>query len=217
MLGRIFSWLSPLQSLELSGVNPINNELFGICTSPIIHFVCHPKFCTTFVFNFSWVWQSSKDKLGASGVECGWCANVDRICRKRELPQVWGWLWYPINLLSEITLFRFIFVRSSEWNFRSVYFDPFHLSVGSKTAHAYRKRSILFQKHKVWRIERIETRAQDSRPVQSNLLTDHFLLTIGDKGRKREMRNLKKRANKTIYPRNFWRRRKEIQVLERCR
>ena len=147
----------------------------------------------------------------------GRCANVDRICRKRELPQVWGWLWYPINLLSEITLFRFIVVRSSEWNFRSVYFDPFHLSVRSKTAHAYRKRSILFQKHKVWRIERFETRAQDSRPVQSNLLTDHFLLTIGDKGRKREMRNLKKRANKTIYPRNFWRRRKEIQVLERCR
>ena len=174
MLGRIFSWLSRLQSLELSGVNPINNELIGICTSPIIHFFCHPKFCTTFVFNFSWVWQSSKDKiggydsrpkikLGASGVEYGRCANVDRICRKREQPQVWGWLWNPINLLSEITLFRFIFVRSSEWNFRSVYFDPLHLFVGSKTAHAYRKRSILFQKHKVWRIERIETRALRAR------------------------------------------------------
>ena len=53
MLGRIFSWLSPLQSLELSGVNPINNELFGICTSPIIHFVCHPKFFAQLLFSIS--------------------------------------------------------------------------------------------------------------------------------------------------------------------
>ena len=27
---------------------------FAICTSPIIHLVCPPKFCISIVFNFSW-------------------------------------------------------------------------------------------------------------------------------------------------------------------
>ena len=37
---------------------------FAIFTSPTIHFVCFPpKFCTSFVFNFSWGLQSSQEKL----------------------------------------------------------------------------------------------------------------------------------------------------------
>ena len=39
---------------------------FAIRTSPIIQLVCPPsppKFCITFVFNFSWVLQSSHEKL----------------------------------------------------------------------------------------------------------------------------------------------------------
>ena len=34
-----------------------------ICTSPIIHPVCPPKFCITLAFNFSWVLQSFQKKL----------------------------------------------------------------------------------------------------------------------------------------------------------
>ena len=32
-------------------------------TSPTIHLVCPPKFCITFHLNFSWVLQSSQQKL----------------------------------------------------------------------------------------------------------------------------------------------------------
>ena len=35
----------------------------AICTSPIIHLICSPKFCIAFVFHFSWVSQSSEEKL----------------------------------------------------------------------------------------------------------------------------------------------------------
>ena len=36
---------------------------FAICTFPIIHLVCPPKFCFTFVFHFSWVLQLLQKKL----------------------------------------------------------------------------------------------------------------------------------------------------------
>jgi len=36
---------------------------FAISTSPIIHLVCPPKFCITFVSHFSWVLESSQEKL----------------------------------------------------------------------------------------------------------------------------------------------------------
>ena len=31
--------------------------LYATCTSPIMHLICPPKFCITFVFHFSWVLQ----------------------------------------------------------------------------------------------------------------------------------------------------------------
>ena len=37
--------------------------IFAIWRSPIIHLVCPPKLCITFVFHFSWVLQSSQQKL----------------------------------------------------------------------------------------------------------------------------------------------------------
>ena len=30
---------------------------------PIVHLICPPKFCITFVFHFSWVLQLSQEKL----------------------------------------------------------------------------------------------------------------------------------------------------------
>ena len=95
-----FSWLSRQQSLELSGVNPINSELFGICRSPIIHFVFHPKLCKNVCFQFLLDMTVVQREIWGHqewNMEDGRCANVDLICRKRELPQVWGWLWYPTS------------------------------------------------------------------------------------------------------------------------
>ena len=37
--------------------------LFTVCKSPIMHRVCPPNFCITFVLNFAWVLQSSQEKL----------------------------------------------------------------------------------------------------------------------------------------------------------
>ena len=36
---------------------------FVISTSPVIHLACPPKFCIAFVSHFSWVLQSSQEKL----------------------------------------------------------------------------------------------------------------------------------------------------------
>ena len=36
--------------------------IFTIFTSPIIHLVCHPNLCITFVIDFSWVLQWSQEK-----------------------------------------------------------------------------------------------------------------------------------------------------------
>ena len=36
---------------------------FATCTFPIMHLICLPKFCITFVFHFSWVLQPSREKL----------------------------------------------------------------------------------------------------------------------------------------------------------
>ena len=36
---------------------------YATCTSPIMHLICPPEFCTTFVFHFSWVLQPSQEKL----------------------------------------------------------------------------------------------------------------------------------------------------------
>ena len=35
------------------------------CTSPIIHLICPSKFCTSFVFHFSWVLQPSQEEFKA--------------------------------------------------------------------------------------------------------------------------------------------------------
>ena len=39
------------------------DPVFATCTSPIMHLICPPKFCITFVFHFSWVLQPSREKL----------------------------------------------------------------------------------------------------------------------------------------------------------
>ena len=36
---------------------------YATCTSPIMHLICPPTFCITFVFHFSWVLQSWKQCL----------------------------------------------------------------------------------------------------------------------------------------------------------
>ena len=36
---------------------------FTTCTSPIMHLICPPEFCITFVIHFSWVLQPSREKL----------------------------------------------------------------------------------------------------------------------------------------------------------
>ena len=36
---------------------------FATCISPIMHLICPPKICVTFVFHFSWVLQPSEEKL----------------------------------------------------------------------------------------------------------------------------------------------------------
>ena len=36
---------------------------YATCISPIMHLICPPKFCITFVFHFSWVLQPSLEKL----------------------------------------------------------------------------------------------------------------------------------------------------------
>ena len=38
-------------------------KIYATCTSPVKHLICPPKFCTTFVFHFSWVLQPSQEKL----------------------------------------------------------------------------------------------------------------------------------------------------------
>ena len=38
-------------------------SLYGTSTFPIMHLICPPKFCITFVFHFSWVLQPSQEKL----------------------------------------------------------------------------------------------------------------------------------------------------------
>ena len=38
-------------------------DLFAICTSPIIHLICLPKFCIRTVFNFSWNGCKIQEKL----------------------------------------------------------------------------------------------------------------------------------------------------------
>ena len=37
--------------------------LYVTCTPPMMHLICPPKFCLTFVFHFSWVLQPSQEKL----------------------------------------------------------------------------------------------------------------------------------------------------------
>ena len=39
------------------------NNLFAICTSPIIHLICLPKFCIRTAFNFSWKGCKIQEKL----------------------------------------------------------------------------------------------------------------------------------------------------------
>ena len=39
------------------------DPVFATCTSPIMHLICPPKFCITFVFHFSWVLQPFREKL----------------------------------------------------------------------------------------------------------------------------------------------------------
>ena len=80
-----------------------------------------------------------------------WCANVDEcsiepLSELRESYHKMGLTLVP-NLLSEIALFVvFSLEPQIEMSAIYVYFDPLSLLVGSKTAHAYRNRSISFLK-----------------------------------------------------------------------
>ena len=61
-----------------------NKNLTLICTTPIIHILCPPKFCITIVVNFFWVLWLPQEKLktmiilsfwGGNKVYYGKCAN----------------------------------------------------------------------------------------------------------------------------------------------
>ena len=43
--------------------NEEDDDLYVTCTSSIMHFICPPEFCITFLFYFSWVLQPSQEKL----------------------------------------------------------------------------------------------------------------------------------------------------------
>ena len=45
------------------------------CTSPIMHLICHPKFCITFVLHFSWVLPAVLREIENNAYEKFWDAN----------------------------------------------------------------------------------------------------------------------------------------------
>ena len=52
-----------IRKISLCGSRSPDNAEFAISKSPIIHLVCSPKFCITFVSHISWVLQSSQGNL----------------------------------------------------------------------------------------------------------------------------------------------------------
>ena len=56
--------------LVCAGAEGLGKLSFATCTSPIMHHVYPPKFYITFVFHFSWVLQSSQEKLKTMVILC---------------------------------------------------------------------------------------------------------------------------------------------------
>ena len=70
--------------------------LYATCTSPIMHLICPPKFCITFVFYFSWVLQPSQEKLKTQlasrrlevvGKRKNWAREGDTRGKRERLPE----------------------------------------------------------------------------------------------------------------------------------
>ena len=57
----MWGWEDPCFSRNID--NPDPKSPYPTSTFPIMHLICPPKFCLTFVFHFSWVLQPSQDKL----------------------------------------------------------------------------------------------------------------------------------------------------------
>ena len=57
----MWGWEDPFFSRNID--NPDPKSPYPTSTFPIMHLICPPKFCLTFVFHFSWVLQPSQDKL----------------------------------------------------------------------------------------------------------------------------------------------------------
>ena len=80
------------------------------CTSPIMHRICPPKSCITFVFHFSWVLQPSQEKLktmvmqnlGGGGGEMGEGAGAKITCVMRDVK---GLNLIPVSWLSSSSYF----------------------------------------------------------------------------------------------------------------
>ena len=51
------------QLFAVGWIGLVVRVLFTTCTSSIMHLICPPKFCITFVFHFSWVLQPFQEKL----------------------------------------------------------------------------------------------------------------------------------------------------------
>ena len=51
------------QLFAVGWIGLVVRVLFATCTSSIMHLICPPKFCITFVFHFSWVLQPFQEKL----------------------------------------------------------------------------------------------------------------------------------------------------------
>ena len=65
----------------------------AICTSPIMHLICSPKFCITFVFHFSWVLQPSEEKLKTMLMQ-NFGGQIRRILRD-DLQVAYAWQKVP--------------------------------------------------------------------------------------------------------------------------
>ena len=60
----------------------------AICTSPIMHLICSPKFCITFVFHFPWVLQPSQEKLKTMLMQ-NFGGQIRRIMRDVQMAYAW--------------------------------------------------------------------------------------------------------------------------------
>ena len=72
---------------------------FTICTPSMIHLLCLPNFCITFAIHFSWIWQSSRQKLKTFPMQnCGGWEDQGVLRQMCKWPMTFS--LFPQNFLS---------------------------------------------------------------------------------------------------------------------